>query len=282
MAAPPPSPTASTLVVATFNLHAGVDGWGRPFDVVAACRGIDADVLVLEETWDPDEGLGLAAQIGAELGYHVVEHALAGGRRAGPDPGADHRWMRPLDWRGSSHAIYLDSERPLEPGVVRTPRYAQATTGRWGIAVLSRHPPARAEVLTLGRLPRDRSQRAAVIVEVAVGEHLLTVVGTHMSHLSHGSPLQFLRLNRLLEDRCGSAPAVLAGDMNLWGPPVTILFRRWRRALRRRTWPAWRPHSQVDHVLVRGPVRVLAAEVLPMAGSDHRPVRARLAVGDEG
>jgi endonuclease/exonuclease/phosphatase family metal-dependent hydrolase len=38
-----------TFSIATFNMHAGVDGWGRPYDVVAACRLIDADVVVLEE-----------------------------------------------------------------------------------------------------------------------------------------------------------------------------------------------------------------------------------------
>lgn len=272
----PPPPPSSSLVVANFNVHAGIDGWGRPFDVVAACRRIDADVLVLEETWMPDDGPGLAATVGAALGYRIVEHALAGGRRAGPHPGADHRWMRPLDWRGSSHAIYLDSERPLGSRVVRSQRFAEATPGRWGIAVCSRLPVARSEVVDLGHLPRDRSRRAAIVVDVTVGEHRLAVVGTHMSHLSYGSPLHFLRLNRLLDERCGNRPAVLAGDMNLWGPPVTAFFRRWRRALRQRTWPAWRPHSQVDHILVRGPVRVLGADVLPMDGSDHRPVRARL------
>ena len=278
--APPVIPDSAkpTLVVANFNVHAGIDGWGRPFDVVAACRAIDADVLVLEETWTPHEGVGLAQQVAHAAGYRVVERVLAAGRRAGPHPNADHRWMRPLDWRGSSHAIYLDSERPLGRRVVRTERFQAAEQGQWGIAVLSRLPVAREEVVELGRLPRDRSQRAALLVEVDVAGRPLTVVGTHMSHLSYGSPVQFLQLNRLLDGRVGDGPAVLAGDMNLWGPPVTAFFRRWRRALRQRTWPAWRPHSQVDHILVRGPVDVRSAEVLPMSGSDHRPVRVRLSL----
>lgn len=279
--APPVTPDAATpaLVVANFNVHAGIDGWGRPFDVVGACRAIDADVLAMEETWTPLEGEGLAEQVAYTLGYEVVDRVLATGRRAGPHPGADHRWMRPLDWRGSSHAIYLDSERPLGDRVVRTERFRTAERGGWGIAVLSRLPVRRAEVVDLGRLPRDRSQRAALLVEVDVAGRALTVVGTHMSHLSYGSPAHFLRLNRLLEERLGDGPAVLAGDMNLWGPPVTAFFWHWRRALRQRTWPAWRPHSQVDHILVRGPVQVTSAEVLPMSGSDHRPVRARLSIG---
>jgi endonuclease/exonuclease/phosphatase (EEP) superfamily protein YafD len=45
-----------------------------------------------------------------------------------------------------------------------------------------------------------------------------------------------------------------------------------------RTWPASRPHSQIDHVLVRGPIDVEAADILGDVGSDHRPVRVRLHV----
>ncbi len=46
-----------------------------------------------------------------------------------------------------------------------------------------------------------------------------------------------------------------------------------------RTWPAWRPHSQIDHILVRGALRPVDGRVLPDSGSDHRPVRAELEVG---
>ena len=48
--------------------------------------------------------------------------------------------------------------------------------------------------------------------------------------------------------------------------------------MRGRTWPASRPHSQIDHILVRNGhgVALLDHEVLPEVGSDHRPVRATL------
>jgi endonuclease/exonuclease/phosphatase (EEP) superfamily protein YafD len=53
---------------------------------------------------------------------------------------------------------------------------------------------------------------------------------------------------------------------------------RWRRGVTGRTWPAARPHSQIDHVLVRpGDVQVVDAAVLDACGSDHRPLFARLA-----
>jgi len=266
------------FVVASFNLHSGIDGWGRPFDVVAACRDLDADLIALQEDWIPDDGPGLAATAATALGYAVFEHPLAHGRLAGPHPESGPGWMRPLDWRGSSHAIYLDDNRPLGPGVRRSARFEQAGPGYWGIAVLSRLPVTGHRVLELDPLPRDRSGRGAVVVDVEVGGEPVTMVGTHMSHLSYGSPKHYRALGRRLRDEVGDGPAVLAGDMNLWGPPVSALFGGWQRTVKGRTWPAWRPHSQVDHILVRGPVRVLGGEVRPMAGSDHRPVRAELAV----
>jgi endonuclease/exonuclease/phosphatase family metal-dependent hydrolase len=106
----------------------------------------------------------------------------------------------------------------------------------------------------------------------------VVVAGTHMAHLSSGSPVQFARLRRELATCASGGPAVLAGDLNLWGPPVDALLRGWRRAVRGRTWPAWRPHSQPDHVLVHGDVEVVRGEVFEHAGSDHRPVRAMLRV----
>ncbi len=292
----------SSLTVASFNLHAGIDGWGRPFDAVGACRDLDADVLVLQEAWTPDVGAGAASAtaIAAALGYAVVEHSLAHGRLAGPHPRADHRWMRPFDWRGSSHAIYLDDNRPLGSRTTRSDRFETAEPGTWTLAVLSRRPVIGERLIELPTLRRDRSTRAAIVLRVAVGDQsdrgdqtspggqgspggqAVTVVGTHMSHLSYGSPRHFERLRQLLEVEVGDSPAVLAGDMNLWGPPVSVLFRGWHRAVREPTWPAWRPHSQVDHILVRGPLTVVDGRARPMAGSDHRPVRVELAVGRGG
>lgn len=267
------------VLVANFNVHAGVDGWGRPFDVVEACRSIDADVLVLEEAWSPQGSTSQAEAVGDALGYEVRQCVLAEGRRAGPHPEATDRWMRPFDWRGSSHALYLDSERPLLSGVRRSPRFVAAEPGGWGIAVLSRLPVLEHHRLDLGRLRRDRARRAALVVRVDLGGVPLAVIGTHMTHLTYGSPRHFRRLRRRLDETVGDGPAVLAGDMNLWGPLVRALLRGWRQAVLGKTWPAWRPHSQVDHILVRGPVTVAGGEVLAMAGSDHRPVRVELLVG---
>lgn len=118
----------------------------------------------------------------------------------------------------------------------------------------------------------------AIVVEIETGRAALTLVGTHMSHITYGAPVQFLRLARALRHVALSGPCILAGDMNLWGPPVVAFFPRCRRAARQKTWPAWRPHSQVDHILVRGPLTTAGGEALAPMGSDHLPLRVDIAM----
>ena len=67
--------------------------------------------------------------------------------------------------------------------------------------------------------------------------------------------------------------------MNMWSWAIDRLAPAgWRRAVRGRTYPSPRPHSQTDHILVTPPVTVVGAEVVRQVMSDHRPVRARLRV----
>ena len=129
-------------------------------------------------------------------------------------------------------------------------------------------------MLPLGQLPRDPARRALIrgVVDLAGGP--LTVHGTHMSHITHGSHVQYRLLGTELPPL--SSAAVLAGDMNLWGPPVSSYVRGWRRAVVGRTWPAPRPHSQLDHMLVTPAVAVTGARVAGFSGSDHRPIVATL------
>ena len=269
------------LTVVNFNMHAGIDGWGRPFDAIAACDTFGADVLVLQEAWTTDAegpGSGQAEQIAAALGYEVVTCTLARGRRARPHPAATERWMPHLGFRANVRSLYVSTTPTgLHTTELAATRYQQGDSGSWGIAVLTRRGMTvdGTRTLRLPPLQRDRVHRAAIMVDLRVGGVPLSVVGTHMSHLQYGSHRNYADLKRLL--RTEARPeAVLLGDMNLWGPPVRAFLPDWRRAVRGRTWPAWHPHSQIDHILVRGNIEVASGEVLPAAGSDHRPVRAAL------
>jgi endonuclease/exonuclease/phosphatase family metal-dependent hydrolase len=260
-----------SLTLATFNVHLGMDGWGRPYDVSAQCADLDADVLVMQEVWAPDAGgPSTAEQVADDLGYAVVaDHALAHGARYPPAPDADHRWGPP-PWR-HTRAFRLDRHRPP----LRRPKRAPVP-GRWSLAFLARIPVHNVRVITLAPLRHDPADRAVICASTDLGGRTATLMGTHMSHLTDFSPLQYRRLAALLPSP--DTPAALAGDMNLWGPPVSSFFPAWRRAVTGRTWPAHRPHSQLDHVLITASLRVVEARIADHSGSDHRPVVVRLAL----
>jgi endonuclease/exonuclease/phosphatase family metal-dependent hydrolase len=219
----------------------------------------------------------MGRELADELGYSLVEHKLAECRRAGPHPGANHRWMRRFRWISHSHALYLSGERSLPGRVRRSARFREAEPGSWGLALLSRVPILDVAVIDLGRLGLDRARRATIVASIAWNGRPIYVAATHMPHLIYGSPVTYARLSHQLRALGRDRLGVLAGDFNLWGPPAEALLPDWRRAIKGKTWPAWRPNSHVDHVMVTPGWKVLGGQVLPDAGSDHRPVRVRLA-----
>jgi endonuclease/exonuclease/phosphatase family metal-dependent hydrolase len=274
----------SHVSVASYNVHGGVDGWGRPFDVVDVCRPVDADVPVLQEVWCPDGSPSMAQVVGDALGYAALTQRFARGRivappahtpaRWGPHVGARTAWGLRLDRR------YLAGLGDRAKTTVKV-RPETVTRGWWAIAVLSRFAVTHTDTIDLGQLPTDPARRAAIVADIDVpGVKVpLRVVGTHLAHLSQGSPRHIATLRRALR-RLAPRPAALAGDMNLWGPPLSLLLPGWSRAVRGRTWPTWWrwPVAQSDHVLVKGAVTVERGDVLHIGNSDHFPVRASLVI----
>ena len=239
------------LAIASFNIH-----WGRglrwlgckPFDPVAACARLDADVLVLQESFSPDGGPAQHDAIAEALGYEVVAEPLA---RTVVEPAP-----RVVGRAGA-------------PGGV----------GDWCLAVLSRLPTVATNVTPLPQLRFDPCSRAVVRVDVPVGDRTLAVHGTHLAHLEMGALLPSQR--RALREVLAPAPdpALLIGDMNMWSWCVRALAPAgWRRVGRGRTFPTPYPHSRIDHLVVSPSVEVRSIEVVDERGSDHRPIRARLAV----
>jgi endonuclease/exonuclease/phosphatase family metal-dependent hydrolase len=239
------------LTIASWNVH-----WGRgmkwlkfpPFDLLEGCRRLDADVLVLQETWAPDDDADAAQHqvVARELGYQV--------------------WSVPL-----ARAVAGDHPRV----VGRADGDRSAGTGDWCLAVLSRLPIASTSTTWLPQLRPDPANRAVLRTDVVVDGMPLTVHGTHLPHLEIGSPL----LRKPLRACLGSADtaAVLIGDMNMWGWCISAMTPRgWHRAGRGRTFPAPLPHSRLDHLLHTDAVEVRHIEVVRDKGSDHLPIRARL------
>ena len=235
---------------------------------------------MLEETWtaDGDESGGQAAAAARRLGYQLVAEPVGSGRRIRPEPDAGDSWIAQPSFLDGNRALYIDGVRELRPSAYRLARWQQAEPGTMEIGVLVRPelPIEATRVLRLLPLRADSLRRAMIVVDLTVDDRPVSVAGIHMSHLLYGSPRNFAEVRRRLSTEA-RPDAVLAGDMNAWGPLVRLFLRGgWRRAVIGKSWPAWRPHSQIDHILVRGALRPLRGAVLPDAGSDHRPVRAEL------
>lgn len=242
------------LTIASCNIH-----WGRgakrdghpPFDLVGAARRLDADVLVLQECWTPDVGPSDHQRIADALGMTVACDATLARSVIEPEPRVVGRG-------------------PATDG-----------TGGWHLAALARVPVTAARVEPLPHLPFDHADRAVLACTVEVDGAPLEVRGTHLPHLEYGAHLTTRGLRRTLPPV--SVPAAFIGDMNMWGWTIDRMVPRgWRRAVTGKTWPAHRPHSQIDHLLVTPSVEVLWGEVGPHVGSDHLPIRARLRWPAEG
>lgn len=212
------------------------------YDLAGSLAGLDADIIIAQEAFRPDEGTSALDEAAARLGFEQREVMFG---RASLAP-----------W----------------------PHICSGGGGQVGLAVLSRYPIRRWTEVPVRPVPFDPApSRQALHVEVDIDGQPLDVVGVHLtSRLPHGPAMQLRHLRPQLPH--AGRPAVVAGDFNFWGPPVVGMLEGWRRAVRGRTWPAERPRNQIDHVLVRGGVEVLGGEVLDDVGSDHRPVRTRLRI----
>lgn len=264
-----------SFTVASWNVHCGVDGWGRPFDVARRGAALDADVILVQESWRPAHGDSSAGLIAKAMGARLVETPLAQGRRGRPHEGAGTSWFQPGSTFGGDHSLYLETPARASS------RYDEAEEGEWCIAIVSRLALDGVQTIPLDKLRRDAAQRQLLVAEARVEKETVTIATTHLAHLTQGSHRQFRTMHQALHDLGGPhSPTVLGGDMNCWGPLVSLQVPSWRRAVRGRTWPAWRPHSQLDHLLVGRALRVLHSEVMTDPASDHLAIRSRLALNN--
>jgi endonuclease/exonuclease/phosphatase (EEP) superfamily protein YafD len=173
----------------------------------------------------------------------------------------------------------------LVPTAVQYPHRAlHAREDAYGIGVLSRRPFATVETVDFAH---DGLPSLAVTLDV--DGRRVQVIGLHTRWpmLPHLRTARDAGLARAAERaRRAAEPTVLAGDLNL--TPYAPAFDRLERvsglrdALAERWWrPSWQAGVwplalPIDHVLVPRETCVVAAEVGPAVGSDHRPVRVTL------
>jgi endonuclease/exonuclease/phosphatase family metal-dependent hydrolase len=226
------------VILASLNTHGGRGADGRPYDLEAACRQFKADIIVLQEVWRPHSGPDQVADLAAALGTELFRANLV-----------DDTSLR-------SFGIADETE-----------------CGQWGLATLTTMPVTGYQVVDLGRIAGDVTARAAQLITLELpGGGPLRIANTHLTHRLL-SPVQLLRLVRRLD--ADGIPTVIVGDLNM-PMPLTGLAAGYAPAVSGRTFPAHRPLLQLDHILASRQVARCGGEVLPPAGSDHLPVRARL------
>ena len=200
----------------------------------------------MQEAWWPDDEPAAVDVVAAELGAEIFALALR--------------------------------TRHAPPVAARAARRSRAGHGRTGRSSAS-CPPAWSARCRSGTCSPTRRRNAAACTSSSTSTGGRSI--SSGSTCRRGSPTARRSSSdgsrRSFPSRVG--PPCVAGDCNFWGPGVRTFLPGWRRAVLGRTWPASRPHSQIDHILVRPEIGVVNSEVLGDVGSDHRPVRATLSIG---
>ncbi|MGB4061340.1 MAG: endonuclease/exonuclease/phosphatase family protein [Burkholderiaceae bacterium] len=237
----------STLRIATYNIHKGVQGLGPAqrleiHNLVHAVEQFDADLVCLQEVRSHHRKLA-------------------------------QRFAR---WPQQGQADYLSPEG--YEAVYRT--NALTRHGEHGNALLTRWP-----VVAIAH--EDVSdhrfeQRGLLHVKVAVDGTPVHVVVVHLGLLAAGRERQVQRLGHYL---ARAVPAderlVVAGDFNDWGgrlhQPMAALDLRTFEGIRLATFPSRMPVLHLDRIYVRGlvPVHALVPHGKAWARmSDHLPLIA--------
>jgi endonuclease/exonuclease/phosphatase family metal-dependent hydrolase len=259
--------------VATFNIHAGVDGWGRPTSALEHAFTLGADVLICPETWRGEQGSDLYQELSDGLGMQGTFVSLATGKRLTTGRGGKS-WQPRLAHFTGERGLYFSEHRDL----TKSQRASNSTlddsqSGSWGLALLTSLSIEEIRVEQLGRLRRERVSRALIVARLNDGQHSFYVLAVHGAHITHGSQGLYRRINEIAGNLDPPLPIIFGGDFNCWRPLLRVFLPGWHSLVRARTWPARRPHSQIDHLLGRGPWKVDGGGASD-GGSDHRALVA--------
>jgi len=180
-----------------------------------------------------------------------------------------------------SHARsnHVDQATELAQRLSMTPSYAPyvAADDHHGIATLTKLPVLETRYLALPARPRWISEpRCALVTRLAGG---LDIINTHLSVV----PAERVSQASVLTSVLDGPELIVLGDFNCTARsvPFRILSKNLRPAVVNvRSWPTRFPVFQLDHILVRGGLRIVTGGVwregeAPRA-SDHLPVFAEL------
>lgn len=251
--------------IASWNILSGQSHDGSPAATLdLQVRKLDVDVLALQEVDYRMQRSG---------GVDQVSAAAVG--------------LGAVDWRfAPSYAGDENEAKIPTPGLLLGPERALPGP-HYGVALLSRIPVHRWSRLDLGASPiglpllyaRDGQRRFKYIPDephVAIAAELendWTVIATHLSFVP---PLNMLQLRRIrMWARNFGRRVIIAGDLNLTYRFLP-LGPLWRTAAHTRTYPAWRPTVQFDHILIRRGLKSRKLQRPALTISDHLPVLAEI------
>jgi endonuclease/exonuclease/phosphatase family metal-dependent hydrolase len=236
-------------------------------------KELNADVLILPELWRGDDGVDFYDDLATSLALSGNFAPLAQGERVTTGVG-DKGWQPRFAHFVGERGLYFQEHRSLTKSQLESrSRLKGVETGTWGLGLLTRLELEETRVISLGRLPREKVQRALVMVRLRQNGRSFYVLAIHGAHLSHGSHLQYRRVSEFVETLNPTLPVLIGGDFNCWGPLLRLLLPGWQSLAKGRTWPTPHPHSQIDHILGRGPWRSLESFTRD-GGSDHRALIA--------
>ncbi len=228
------------LTFASYNIHkaVGLDRRRDPDRILSVLREIDADIIALQE---------------ADRRF---------GRRASVLP---RRALDDSPWREAPLAVRPDS------------------LGWHGNAILVRRT---LHIEEAGIVPLPTLEpRGAVRADLVVEGRRIRVVGMHLDLSGIRRRHQIRAVLEHLRVCDGEVPTVLMGDFNEWalhGGCFSEFGRDWRMLACGRSFPSRRPLAALDRIVASRDWQVLDARVhhsaLASVGSDHLPVRARLAL----
>lgn len=137
--------------------------------------------------------------------------------------------------------------------------------------MLSRYQPA--EVTDI-RLPGFIPGRRAIMARYGEGENALNIFILHLALSKRARLSQLDFISDFVND---SSHAILMGDLNCTArsDEMNLLFRKTnlrRSEIECHTFPSWRPHQPIDHILVSADLKVLDIKALSNAYSDHLPI----------
>ena len=160
--------------------------------------------------------------------------------------------------------------------------FAPAADSVWGDAILTRVRPSVVRSVRLPAVGAPTGAQALAVV-LSVAGRPWTVIATHLQPPPDGPPDEQARAVVAFAGSFGDGPTFVAGDLNIEPDSATMaIFEAgglvdglapYRPV---RTFPADHPVQQIDHVLLRGGLRVADVHVGTTTASDHAPVAATI------